>query len=102
MVVYATRYCLGRQTYAVDECASYLIDNWSSIYEKDQWTILKDIERALANDEAGRGMDRRRWEAVLAAAKAEVKMPPKPKVYPEGEGPMDGPMIKHFTPLEEA
>ena len=53
MMFYAFRYCLGRMTYAVDDCARYLIANWDRLSENSQKLIVKEINEALEKAKAG-------------------------------------------------
>jgi len=82
MIIAAFRYCLGRMTYIVSECASWLIKTWPTLSQQTQNIIQRDIEEAFARDdedrEAGRDYkalghdcDRAEWMRVrkLWAAK---------------------------------
>lgn len=72
--VAATRYYLGRMTYAVDDFCRILIDNWKSFSEETKNIIKRDVETAFkVDDEArargdqyklGHDCDRRSWERV--------------------------------------
>jgi hypothetical protein len=75
MVIAATRYCLGRMTYVVGECASWLIKIWPLLSEQTKAIVQRDIEEAFARDDADRAdgreckalgwdCDRREWERV--------------------------------------
>lgn len=76
VAIWATRYCLGRMTYAVGMCAEWLIHAWPDLREDVRSTIKRDIEEAFAEDDRGRAgepggykrlgmdMDRREWERV--------------------------------------
>ena len=77
MAIAAVRYCLGRMTYIVSDCADWLIDAWPTIKPCAQKAIERDISEAFKLDdearEAGRqykplGMDidRKQWERVRA------------------------------------
>lgn len=81
MAVYAVRYCLGRQTYAVGECVEWLLHVWPALAERTQQQIRRDIEREFERDEAdrkagrspcalGAPMDRQEWERVRALWRA--------------------------------
>lgn len=75
MVIAATRYCLGRMTYVVGECAAWLIKIWPLLSEQTKAIVQRDIEEAFARDDADRAdgrerkalgwdSDRREWERV--------------------------------------
>jgi len=48
MIHQATRYVLGRDTYAVTEHCEWLIDNWFSIPAGQRMLIEHDVEEAYA------------------------------------------------------
>lgn len=75
MVIAATRYCLGRKTTIVGECASWLIKTWPLLEQKTQSILQRDIEEAFARDDndraagrehkaLGHDCDRKEWERV--------------------------------------
>lgn len=79
MILYATRYCLGRMSYAVGEMCDWLVANWSRIPLPMQNILRRDVEEAFARDDRdredhdgsgpkwfalGMDMDRRQWERV--------------------------------------
>jgi len=75
MVIAAFRYCLGRMTYIVGDCASWLIKIWPFISVQTQNIIKRDIEEAFARDDEdresgrdykalGHDCDRAQWERV--------------------------------------
>ena len=75
MAVAAVRYCLGRRTYIVGDCADWLIDVYPILPDRIKKTIQRDIEEAFEQDDDDReeglahrtlGMecDRREWERV--------------------------------------
>ena len=75
MVIAAFRYCLGRMTYIVGDCASWLIKIWPYLSKETQNIIKRDLEEAFARDdedrEAGRDFkalghdcDRAEWSRV--------------------------------------
>ncbi len=70
MVIAATRYCLGRMTYIVGECASWLIKTWPLLSQQTQNIIKRDIEEAFARDdedrEAGRDYKALGWDCDRA------------------------------------
>jgi hypothetical protein len=45
MAFYAFRYCLGRQTYAVNDCVNYLIANWWRLSHIERIRIQNEIEK---------------------------------------------------------
>ena len=78
VAVWATRYCLGRMTYAVGSCVEWLIWVWPDLHEEARSIIRRDLEEAFAEDDRDRAklngesgykrlgmdMDRREWERV--------------------------------------
>lgn len=75
MAIAAVRYCLGRMSYIVGDCADWLIAEWGQIEEGARRTIQRDIEDAFARDDDARAMgneykplgmdcDRASWERV--------------------------------------
>lgn len=52
----ATRYALGRMSYAVAEHCQWLIDNWDRIPGQEKAIIQKDVEEAIARDDRHREM----------------------------------------------
>ena len=77
LILYATRYALGRMTYAVHDMASYLVASWPEIDAETRWVIQLDIEEAFRRDdgaranghksnELGMDMDRAEWAKVRA------------------------------------
>ena len=75
MVIAAFRYCLGRQTYIVNDCTDWLISIWPQLRDKAKKVIQRDLEEAFARDDDARaegqtyrllGMDcdRRDWERI--------------------------------------
>jgi hypothetical protein len=75
MVIAAFRYCLGRMTYIVGDCASWLIKIWPYLSKETQNIIKRDLEEAFTRDdedrEAGRDYkalghdcDRAEWSRV--------------------------------------
>jgi len=77
MAIASFRYCLGRMTYIVGDCADWLIGNWEVFGEKTREIIKPDLEEAFAQDNQDRAdgrkygalgmdMDRRQWERVRA------------------------------------
>lgn len=75
MAVAAVRYCIGRQTYIVSDCADWLIDQWGNIDPRMQVVIKRDVEDAFTRDDEdrergsdykalGANCDRQQWERV--------------------------------------
>jgi hypothetical protein len=75
MIIAATRYCLGRMTYIVGDCADWLIKTWPLLSEQTKAIIQRDIEEAFKQDdkarEEGSGYrplgdhcDRQQWDRV--------------------------------------
>lgn len=75
MVIAAIRYCLGRMTYIVSDCADWIIENWNDWPESVRKIIQRDIDEAFVTDDEARndrreylplGMDcdRQEWERV--------------------------------------
>jgi hypothetical protein len=80
MIIAAFRYCLGRRTYVVSDCADWITQNWESFPERCQQVIRRDLDEAFAKDDAerqerpeqsswwtlGHDCDRQEWERVRA------------------------------------
>lgn len=79
MAVAAFRYCLGRKTYIVGECADWLIEQWPNFSDNAKAIIKRDLEDTFLSDDETRaagvdtffkplGMDcdRAQWERVRA------------------------------------
>ena len=75
MVIAATRYCLGRMTYIVSDCADWLIKIWPLLSPSTQRIVRADIEEAFSRDDAdreagrtykalGHDCDRHQWARV--------------------------------------
>jgi hypothetical protein len=71
MVIYAVRYVLGRQSYAVGECVEYLLAHWDKLERRTRIVIEKDIGEALAEGRYGMEMDKQGWLRVLERAGRE-------------------------------
>ena len=65
IVLYAFRYCLGRKTYAVDECIGYLKENWEELDEETQTQIRCEIRVAIKDKRAGMDCDVKNWKQLL-------------------------------------
>lgn len=57
----ATRYYLGRTTYAVDDFCQLLIGNWETFCSKTQELIRRDVEDAFQRDDEFRADNETRW-----------------------------------------
>ena len=75
MAIAAVRYCIGRQSYIVGDCADWLIEAWPNLQESTRKIIQRDIDGAFDSDDKNRidgleykalGMDcdRAEWERV--------------------------------------
>lgn len=62
MVMAAHRYCLGRQSYIVSSCISWLIKHWDKFEPNTQNVIMRDTIEALMDDRAGSRHDYLAWE----------------------------------------
>ena len=83
MALAAFRYCLGRQTYIVSDCAHWLIDQWASLPPNTRAVIERDLREEFKRDDEARAdmagadpttwrhkplgadCDRASWQAVL-------------------------------------
>ncbi len=77
MAIAAVRYCLGRQTYIVSDCVTWLIVAWPLLSESARKTIKRDVEEEFTRDDEARernaehkplgaDFDRADWERVRA------------------------------------
>jgi hypothetical protein len=75
MAVAAVRYCLGRMSYIVDDCCTWLREVWPELGGNTRTVIARDIEAAIARDDEARergdehkplgmDMDRESWIRV--------------------------------------
>ena len=91
VVVATFRYCLGRQTYIVQECADWLLLHWPVIEQPVRNLIQRELERAFEQDDRARAgdaqgykplgwdCDREQWERVRSLwANAAGKAPAAP------------------------
>lgn len=73
--IWAFRYCLGRRTYAVADCVTWLVHSWPLLNDDAKTIIRRDLEEAFERDDRdlkeganryslGMDMDRREWERV--------------------------------------
>lgn len=80
MAMAAVRYCLGRSTYIVSDCADWLVAVWPTLQPGMQAVIRRDIAEAIERDDRdrqdgrehkhlGMDMDRRVWVRVAEAIK---------------------------------
>lgn len=65
LVTYATRYALGRQTYAVCEMIGILKVHWEHLWATDRMNILQDLQQALREDRCGAEIDCKAWAEFL-------------------------------------
>jgi hypothetical protein len=80
MAIAAVRYCLGRRTYIVSECAAWLISMWPYLQPSAQAVIGEDVDAAFRQDDAARAdgtwmplgddCDRAEWGKVRQLWKA--------------------------------
>ena len=86
MAVAAFRYCLGRMTYIVSDCADWLIEQWPNISQNAQKIIARDLEAAFKQDDEdringkdhntlGHDCDRAAWERVRLVYRQESEKP---------------------------
>lgn len=74
--LWAVRYCIGRRSYAVDDCSRWLVSVWPMLDEDAKTCIRVDIEEEFRRDDAARAngnvsglplgmdIDRASWERV--------------------------------------
>ena len=58
MVISAFRYCLGRMTYIVGDCADWLIKIWPYLSKETQNIIRRDLEEQFTLDDDARATGR--------------------------------------------
>lgn len=56
MVVAAFRYCLGRRTYIVGHCVSWLMANWTNLEERSRECITRELAEEIERDNNARGI----------------------------------------------
>lgn len=82
MVIAAFRYCLGRSTYIVGECAAWIIKTWPLLNEQTKTIIKRELEEQFELDDRARAeqreyktlgldCDRREWERVRKLWRSE-------------------------------
>lgn len=75
MLIAAVRYCLGRSSYIVGDCADWMMAHWDSWPTNVRQVLQRDIEAEFERDDAARergdeymplgmDMDREQWERV--------------------------------------
>ena len=75
MAVAAFRYCCGRMTYIVSDCADWLVEQWPNITDNAKKVIQRDLESEFKQDDEareegrdykplGHDCDRAAWEKV--------------------------------------
>lgn len=75
MVIAGFRYCLGRRTYIVGNCADWLIEQWPNFEENTKDVIKRELEEKFSRDDTARSRnddylplgddcDRAEWERV--------------------------------------
>jgi len=74
--LWAVRYCLGRRTYAVDDCSRWLCSVWDRLAPEAKSCIIVDLDEEFRRDDAARAngnisglplgmdIDRTSWERV--------------------------------------
>jgi len=68
LMINATRYCLGRRSYAVGEQCDILKRHWNELTTGTRLVIIHDVEEALASENPpGMDQDVREWEHLAKA-----------------------------------
>ena len=81
MAIAAFRYCLGRTSYIVGDCAEWLIEQWPSLPPNVRGVIERDLRDAIKRDDEARATgeeyrplgwdcDRVSWLRVMGAIEA--------------------------------
>lgn len=65
MVLAAFRYCLGRQSYIVGSCVSWLIEYWEEIDPNTKKIILEETIDCLNKGLAGDNCDVEQWKKLV-------------------------------------
>jgi len=63
MVVCAFRYCLGRRTYIVSECVTWLVQEWNNFDDNVKTLIKRELEEAFTQDDEDR-IDNRDYKTL--------------------------------------
>lgn len=50
MIIAAVRYCIGRRTYIVSDCADWIVSNWAEWPDSVKSIIKRDIEDEFRRD----------------------------------------------------
>ncbi len=66
MVTAAHRYCLGRRTYIVGNCVTWLLHNWKNIEENTRARIRQETQEAIDKECAGDQCDIDEWNKLLS------------------------------------
>ena len=61
----AMRYALGRKTYVVGSVTNELIENWHHFKKGNQIGMVKEIRKAIEEEDAGMECDVKMWIAVI-------------------------------------
>lgn len=67
ILMYAFRYALGRQSYAVRDVAAALLRHRSALSADWRQQIVQDIHNAIKEERAGSAHDIATWEEVARA-----------------------------------
>ena len=65
LLLYATRYALGRRSYVVREITDLLKQHWRSLWAGDRQVIQRDIEEARDRRQLGDACDAIAWLQIL-------------------------------------
>ena len=75
MLVFAFRYCLGRQTLSVLRCVAELKRVWATVTIDARRAILVEARKAISQGTAGDDFDAERWREFCDwAVKANVEL----------------------------
>ena len=72
MLIYATRYVLGRSTYAVSTMAVIIKDNAQNISKSDLELFIREINEAIDMNMCGMEMDCRTWKHLAEWLQVEL------------------------------
>lgn len=73
MLIYAFRYALGRQSYAVQTVGDCIKSALIHMADSDKGLYEREIEFAIARGRAGSEMDVAQWRSVLSAIKKSLE-----------------------------